>query len=439
MKNKRTTIIVIVSLLMLFSTIGNSQIITIKGSVKDETNSKSLGFTNVYFTKALVGTITNNSGEFILHVNKNVLPDTLTFSRIGYFTKKIKISTIKDTLITLTLKPRIYTTQSIVEVKAKKTDPLDVFKKTYEFYKAHQKDTFLVDFYVREVINYNNKFIYEAKGFLKGYMSEKINLSNKTRLIKGNLVANDSLLYLYGNVVPTNDVSFYSVYGFYGIGELMKKLQKPRHKKINIDTVMIDNDEKLYVLHFYNDNYRFDNKKNNINLLLNKNSIDLMLNNAYILNYMKKQCVKNSQFVFYIENKKNVYLVKKIKILHPCDNTSKHPTYFYEEYNYLSNKDNEIIPNYTKMVYGYMQNDTALYIKYSDCIITSFHKAHTIDEINFKNIYASFPTYLYEKKHNESIKQNSNFYTPDLNYIKEDTLEKLVKKDLYGKNYSTKK
>jgi hypothetical protein len=70
----------------------NSNIIN--GSTVDSTNA-SIEFVNIGIVGKNIGTVSDDSGSFILNIpnipNEN-LNDTLTFSRIGYYTKSLRIN-----------------------------------------------------------------------------------------------------------------------------------------------------------------------------------------------------------------------------------------------------------------------------------------------------------------------------------------------------------
>lgn len=64
---------------------------TIIGSTVDSTNT-SIEFVSIGIIGKGIGTVSNDSGSFILNIPSENFNDTLTFSRIGYYTKRLKIN-----------------------------------------------------------------------------------------------------------------------------------------------------------------------------------------------------------------------------------------------------------------------------------------------------------------------------------------------------------
>jgi hypothetical protein len=66
---------------------------SLKGQVIDTTKSCTLiDFVSIGIIGGDVGTITNDSGKFQLSISKDHSNDSLTFSKIGYYPKKIKVA-----------------------------------------------------------------------------------------------------------------------------------------------------------------------------------------------------------------------------------------------------------------------------------------------------------------------------------------------------------
>lgn len=88
-----------ISLLIIFlflTTICYSQVI-IKGEIKNTENNEPIPYVNIGVFEKKVGTVSNDSGFFNLKLNESVSSsDTVTFSSIGFKSKKIPISNLKQ-------------------------------------------------------------------------------------------------------------------------------------------------------------------------------------------------------------------------------------------------------------------------------------------------------------------------------------------------------
>ena len=90
--NRYPIIIVICLQLVLFPLSLNGQEI-LQGQVIDTTKSNTpINFVSIGIIGGDVGTITNDSGIFQLLISKDHSNDSLTFSKIGYYPKKIKVA-----------------------------------------------------------------------------------------------------------------------------------------------------------------------------------------------------------------------------------------------------------------------------------------------------------------------------------------------------------
>ncbi|MTI22603.1 carboxypeptidase-like regulatory domain-containing protein, partial [Fulvivirga sp. RKSG066] len=72
----------------------HSQTHSIQGRVYDQSTKEPLPYVNVYLNNAKTGTVTNQHGQFKIHLREQNLDDTLTISYIGYKLTKIKIASI---------------------------------------------------------------------------------------------------------------------------------------------------------------------------------------------------------------------------------------------------------------------------------------------------------------------------------------------------------
>lgn len=85
---------------------------TISGIVKSQTNNSSVEDANIYASRAQVGTLTNENGEFSLN-SKTKANDTLQVSHIGYITLKIALTDLKKSNYIISLQEDIETLSNI--------------------------------------------------------------------------------------------------------------------------------------------------------------------------------------------------------------------------------------------------------------------------------------------------------------------------------------
>ncbi|KAF2512148.1 carboxypeptidase-like regulatory domain-containing protein [Flavobacterium zhairuonense] len=96
---------------------------TISGKLKSTQNNEELDYVNIGITNKNVGTVSNSKGIFKLKLNDKVQPtDTIVFSHIGYETKKILVSQLKETNNSIEMIPSENTLKEVV-VSFKKPKP----------------------------------------------------------------------------------------------------------------------------------------------------------------------------------------------------------------------------------------------------------------------------------------------------------------------------
>lgn len=96
---------------------------TISGKLKSTRNNEELDYVNIGIANKNVGTVSNSKGIFKLRLNKKVIPnDTIVFSHIGFETKKILVSQLKDSNNTIEMIPSENTLKEVV-VSFKKPKP----------------------------------------------------------------------------------------------------------------------------------------------------------------------------------------------------------------------------------------------------------------------------------------------------------------------------
>ncbi|NHN27794.1 serine hydrolase [Flavobacterium jejuense] len=89
----------VISILFFYATIFYGQEIIIEGFVYNEANKETLSYATISVSNNNIGTLTNNKGEFKIIIPKVMENDSLTVSYIGYKTKRIAVSKVKNPLI----------------------------------------------------------------------------------------------------------------------------------------------------------------------------------------------------------------------------------------------------------------------------------------------------------------------------------------------------
>jgi len=113
---------------LFVETIYAQNYIEIKGKIIDSEYNAPLPFVNISVAKNRIGTITNNSGEFLLKIPEIWRNDTLNFSFIGYTTKKIPIKSFTNES-TIVLQTSDYT---ICEISVFSYSPTEIILKAFE-------------------------------------------------------------------------------------------------------------------------------------------------------------------------------------------------------------------------------------------------------------------------------------------------------------------
>ncbi len=95
------------NLLGFFMNAGAQENIQLMGTVLDSKTERPVEYVNVGIFEKNIGTVSNDSGIFILNIPTDKIKDAITFSRIGYYNREIKISEIlKNNPVKVYLKPR---------------------------------------------------------------------------------------------------------------------------------------------------------------------------------------------------------------------------------------------------------------------------------------------------------------------------------------------
>ena len=100
----------------------------IKGVVLDHQSNKPLENVHVYVNNSKKGTVTNKKGAYILNVKINKT-DTVSFSTLGYFTKKYLLSGLKKDNYTVFLHKKIEAIDEVIVTSNKELNSKIRFKK----------------------------------------------------------------------------------------------------------------------------------------------------------------------------------------------------------------------------------------------------------------------------------------------------------------------
>jgi hypothetical protein len=134
-------------LLVLYNSNCYSQEKVINGEIKDIENKTLLQYVNIGIANKGVGTVSNSNGKFSLRLNEKVKGnDTITFSYIGYKTKKIILTELNQSNNIVELEPEINNLNEIV-VKFVKPKPKKIGRNSkgfglmhYNFYSYYEKN-----------------------------------------------------------------------------------------------------------------------------------------------------------------------------------------------------------------------------------------------------------------------------------------------------------
>ena len=392
--------------------------IVIEGKVECNSTHTPLPYVNVYLKNNQIGIITNNNGEYILRIKKKYLPDTLMYSYIGYESEMLLIQPNADSLtLNIKLKPQPIQINNI-SVLAKKSNPHDILQNTYDYYAKQQHEKYKIDYYIREVIKNNNTYAYSAKGFLQAYTDKNFNFYKRNKLLNADLLYNDSLLFLTTDTPVVLDLPF-PVLSYSFNNKSFKKMLN--NDMLMIDTVMINTESKIYVLSVGN------SKPYNIPL-----NYDMILNSKLADTLLKRNDINNESYKIYIENVENKYLVRKVEHFITGYSINNKPYFIKIEYYFKNLDNNRMIPTYKNYFMAVKENRTSTYYQYCEYVITKLEKTETIDKENYRSFYGIFPTYFENRKKFSENKNKyfNNYNIQEFNYIKDDSLEYLVKKDL---------
>jgi CarboxypepD_reg-like domain len=102
-------------ILIFFGSNIYSQEIIVKGKIIDFESNKSMPYVNIGVFNKSIGTVSDKEGKFSLSLNKNLsVNDSITFSYIGFETKKYSISSLINKINEIELTPQINIIDEVV-------------------------------------------------------------------------------------------------------------------------------------------------------------------------------------------------------------------------------------------------------------------------------------------------------------------------------------
>jgi|TARA_B110000116_G_C16762027_1_gene548901 hypothetical protein len=157
----------------------NNRLIT--GTVTNLENGTALPFASISLKKQLIGTITNENGEFGFLIPENIVDDTLVASYLGYYDQKIFVGDIKDQLY-IKLQANLFALQEVVIRPMPPTHYIKVAVNKLE--ENYPNAPFSTEAYYSEKIIENNRFIIHNEAVFKTYYSAyQDTISNQNQLV----------------------------------------------------------------------------------------------------------------------------------------------------------------------------------------------------------------------------------------------------------------
>ena len=207
----------------------NNRLIT--GTVTNLDNGTALPFASISLKKQLIGTITNENGEFGFFIPENIVDDTLVASYLGYYDQKIFVGDIKDQL-SIKLQANLFALQEVVIRPMPPTHYIKVAVKKLE--KNYPNAPFNSEAYYSEKIIENNRFIKHNEAVFKTYNPAY-----------QDTISNQSQLFLYRKEENLQKVEFMS--------DKIKKGKEKEEKKAmknGLEYTQIEDEEMIDVSSF---------------------------------------------------------------------------------------------------------------------------------------------------------------------------------------------
>jgi len=157
---------------------------TIRGALSDLQTGEAVIYASAHILNTSIGTVTNQDGGFQLSIPDSLQHLTVRFSHIGYESREIELSLLKDGFVDLGLNPQVIPLQEVV-ISA--VNPLQALQEMFDNRVVNyaSEPTCLTSFY-REGIDHNDRNIDLTEAVLQIYKTgyQKKANSDQVKLIK---------------------------------------------------------------------------------------------------------------------------------------------------------------------------------------------------------------------------------------------------------------
>ncbi len=167
--------------------------LTVKGVLLDENTKEPIRYATVSVDATSIGSITNKSGEFRLHLSDSLRLSLINFSHLGYESKAIDILQLIKSDTTLLLSPKIIPLQEVIIRIVNPIRLLDEMVNSRENNYA-RRPVYLTSFY-REGVEHKNKFMSMTEAVFKIYKTSFANydINDQVKLLKMRHISNQSV------------------------------------------------------------------------------------------------------------------------------------------------------------------------------------------------------------------------------------------------------
>lgn len=233
-------------LLALISINGSSQYVRLSGII-DNKDLSPVPFVNIAVSGSYHGTVSNASGEFVLHLPNNLINEKITFSCIGYETY-VLLPPHTSNSFTIKLKPLAYEVGEITVMPDSTLRTLIrmAYRKipdNYPDYSTRSKG-----FYRAAIKEVDGDYIMLTEAMLDVF---KTSYSNKT---EGQVKINRSRKYIAPGIDSINNVSFYNGHYIPHWADIVKNrhpiVQASRKYNYELNGLAKIGDRVLYVISF---------------------------------------------------------------------------------------------------------------------------------------------------------------------------------------------
>jgi len=186
LRNKCKQLLIVAILLININAFGQ---IKLGGKIIDSNTGKPLAYCSVYLIASNNGTVSNIDGEFIIN-SSNVENDSIVFSYVGYYEKRIKLARLKSTIIKLKQK-----TFSLTEVEIVASNSIGLAKLIIS---ANRNQKKMYKYSDTQSKSYARVYTYEddtnlIESFEAFYSTQLNSIVVKTNTLKSGLVLNQQI------------------------------------------------------------------------------------------------------------------------------------------------------------------------------------------------------------------------------------------------------